>query len=53
MLTLRDITLTFGGVTAVTDISLDVEDGEIRAIIGPNGAGKSSLINLISGVSAR
>ena len=41
---------SFGGVRAVSDISLDVESGSIFAIIGPNGAGKSTLLNLISGV---
>lgn len=50
VLTLRGITLSFGGVTALSDIDLDVAEGEILAIIGPNGAGKSSLINVISGV---
>lgn len=50
VLSLKGITLTFGGVTALSDIELNVAQGEIRAIIGPNGAGKSSLINLISGV---
>lgn len=50
VLSLKGITLTFGGVTAVSEIDLDVKPGEIRAIIGPNGAGKSSLINVISGV---
>lgn len=50
ILTLRGVTLSFGGVTAISDIDLDVAEGEIRAIIGPNGAGKSSLINVISGV---
>jgi branched-chain amino acid transport system ATP-binding protein len=49
-LTLRGIALSFGGVTALSDIDLTVAAGEIRAIIGPNGAGKSSLINIISGV---
>jgi branched-chain amino acid transport system ATP-binding protein len=49
-LTLRGVTLSFGGVTALSDIDLSVATGEIRAIIGPNGAGKSSLINVISGV---
>jgi branched-chain amino acid transport system ATP-binding protein len=49
-LALDRVTLSFGGVTALSDIDLSVRDGEIRAIIGPNGAGKSSLINLISGI---
>lgn len=49
-LQLHGINLSFGGVTALTDIDLSVASGEIRAIIGPNGAGKSSLLNVISGV---
>jgi branched-chain amino acid transport system ATP-binding protein len=39
----------FGGVTAVSEVSIDVHVGEIHAVIGPNGAGKSTLINLLSG----
>jgi branched-chain amino acid transport system ATP-binding protein len=39
----------FGGIAAVTDVSIDVHVGEIHAVIGPNGAGKSTLINLLSG----
>ena len=46
---MKDITLKFGGVTAINDISFDIREGEIRAIIGPNGAGKSSMLNIISG----
>jgi branched-chain amino acid transport system ATP-binding protein len=46
---MRHITLRFGGVTAIKDISFDILEGEIRAIIGPNGAGKSSMLNVISG----
>ena len=46
---MRNITLRFGGVTAIKDISFDIREGEIRAIIGPNGAGKSSMLNVISG----
>lgn len=49
MMELRNITLRFGGVEAIRDISFDIHPGEIRAIIGPNGAGKSSMINVISG----
>ncbi|MFA1674842.1 ABC transporter ATP-binding protein [Rhizobium mongolense] len=49
ILTLEGITLSFGGVTAISNVDLAVRPGEIRAIIGPNGAGKSSLINVISG----
>jgi branched-chain amino acid transport system ATP-binding protein len=46
---MKNITLKFGGVTAISDISFDIHEGEIRAIIGPNGAGKSSMLNVISG----
>jgi branched-chain amino acid transport system ATP-binding protein len=46
---MRNITLRFGGVTAIRDISFDIREGEIRAIIGPNGAGKSSMLNVING----
>jgi branched-chain amino acid transport system ATP-binding protein len=49
-LALQGISLSFGGVRALSDISFDVRRGEIRAIIGPNGAGKSSLVNIISGL---
>ena len=44
------ISLAFGGVKALTDISFDVREHEVRAIIGPNGAGKSSMLNCINGV---
>ncbi len=50
VLDVRDISLRFGGVTALSDVSFDVREHEIRAIIGPNGAGKSSLLNCINGV---
>ena len=50
ILDLRHISLSFGGVKALTDISFDVREHEIRAIIGPNGAGKSSMLNVINGV---
>ena len=46
---MKNITLRFGGVVAIKDISFDIREGEIRAIIGPNGAGKSSMLNVISG----
>ena len=49
MMEMRNITLRFGGVVAIKDISFDIREGEIRAIIGPNGAGKSSMLNVISG----
>src|SRR5690554_7909143 len=50
ILDLRNISLSFGGVKALTDISFDVREHEIRAIIGPNGAGKSSMLNVLNGV---
>ena len=46
---MQNITLRFGGVVAIQDISFDIREGEIRAIIGPNGAGKSSMLNVING----
>ena len=49
VLDLKSITLRFGGVEAIKNISFDIREGEIRAIIGPNGAGKSSMLNVISG----
>jgi branched-chain amino acid transport system ATP-binding protein len=49
ILDVKNISLRFGGVKALTDISFDVCEHEIRAIIGPNGAGKSSMLNCING----
>ncbi len=50
ILNVQHISLSFGGVKALSDISFDVYEHEIRAIIGPNGAGKSSMLNCINGV---
>jgi branched-chain amino acid transport system ATP-binding protein len=50
LLAVDDVSLSFGGVKALTGISFDVREREIRAIIGPNGAGKSSMLNVINGV---
>ena len=50
ILDVQNISLSFGGVKALTDISFDVREHEIRSIIGPNGAGKSSMLNCINGV---
>ncbi|MDB5749692.1 MAG: putative type branched chain amino acid transport system, ATP-binding component [Ramlibacter sp.] len=50
ILDLRNISLAFGGVKALADVSFDVREHEVRAIIGPNGAGKSSMLNCINGV---
>ena len=49
LLSVENISLSFGGVKALTDISFDIRKGEVRAIIGPNGAGKSSMLNCING----
>ena len=49
ILDVKDISLSFGGVKAITDVSFDVRLGEVRAIIGPNGAGKTSMLNCING----
>ena len=49
-LTVKDVNLSFGGVRALTDVSLTCEPGEILAIIGPNGAGKTSMLNCICGL---
>jgi branched-chain amino acid transport system ATP-binding protein len=48
-LEIRDVSKSFGGVQAVTTVSLDVQQGELLSVIGPNGAGKTSLLNMISG----
>ena len=50
ILEVNNISLNFGGVKALTDISFNVREHEVRAIIGPNGAGKSSMLNCINGV---
>ena len=49
LLAVDDISLSFGGVRAIRNVSFDVRKGEIRAIIGPNGAGKTSMLNVING----
>ncbi|MCF6472320.1 ABC transporter ATP-binding protein [Nonomuraea sp. MG754425] len=49
MLTVTEVSRSFGGVYAVRDVSLSVADGEVCGVIGPNGAGKSTLFNLITG----
>ncbi len=49
LLDIADISLSFGGVHALSNVSFNIFKGEIRAIIGPNGAGKSSMLNVING----
>jgi branched-chain amino acid transport system ATP-binding protein len=50
MLSIEGVSLAFGGVKALQDVSFDVKEHEVRAIIGPNGAGKSSMLNVLNGV---
>ncbi len=50
LLELRSVTQRFGGVVALTEVDLSIEDGSIFALIGPNGAGKTTVFNLITGV---
>jgi branched-chain amino acid transport system ATP-binding protein len=49
LLSVANVSLSFGGVKAISDVSFDIRKGEIRAIIGPNGAGKTSMLNVING----
>ncbi|MDO8876215.1 MAG: ATP-binding cassette domain-containing protein, partial [Pseudolabrys sp.] len=49
LLAIDDVSLSFGGVKAISGVSFDIRKGEIRAIIGPNGAGKTSMLNIING----
>ena len=50
LLEMRNVTLRFGGIAALTDVSFDVRHGELFAVIGPNGAGKTSVFNCLNGV---
>jgi branched-chain amino acid transport system ATP-binding protein len=50
ILSVENVSLAFGGVKALSEVSFDVKEHEIRAIIGPNGAGKSSMLNVLNGV---
>jgi branched-chain amino acid transport system ATP-binding protein len=49
LLAVEDVSLSFGGVNAISGVSFEIRKGEIRAIIGPNGAGKTSMLNVING----
>jgi branched-chain amino acid transport system ATP-binding protein len=49
LLAVEGVSLSFGGIKALTDVSFDIRRGEIRAIIGPNGAGKTSMLNVVNG----
>lgn len=50
LLSLKDVTMKFGGVTALSELNLEVKKGEILALIGPNGAGKTTVFNVVTGV---
>lgn len=50
ILHVENITMQFGGVVAVSNLCMDVNEGEIVALIGPNGAGKTTAFNVITGV---
>ena len=50
LLSLKNVTMKFGGVTALNDVSFDVKPKEILGLIGPNGAGKTTIFNVITGV---
>jgi branched-chain amino acid transport system ATP-binding protein len=50
ILSVETVSLAFGGVKALQEVSFDVREHEVRAIIGPNGAGKSSMLNVLNGV---
>ena len=49
VLSVQDVSKNFGGVRAISNVSMDVQRGEILSVIGPNGAGKTTLLNMISG----
>jgi branched-chain amino acid transport system ATP-binding protein len=49
LLSVEGVSLSFGGVVAIRDVTFDIRKGEVRAIIGPNGAGKTSMLNVING----
>jgi branched-chain amino acid transport system ATP-binding protein len=49
LLEVRDLTVKFGGVTALNSVNLHVSEGEVAALIGPNGAGKTTVFNIVTG----
>ncbi len=53
ILTVEHLSMRFGGLVAINDLSFDVKRGDITAIIGPNGAGKTTVFNCITGFTSR
>jgi branched-chain amino acid transport system ATP-binding protein len=53
LLSVRDLTKRFGGLTAVSGVSFDLHEGEILGLIGPNGSGKTTLVNVVTGALSR
>ena len=50
ILEVTGLTKRFGGLTAVSDVTFDIEEGQVYGVVGPNGAGKTTMFNLISGI---
>ena len=50
ILEVTGLTKKFGGLTAVSDVTFDIEEGQVYGVVGPNGAGKTTMFNLISGI---
>jgi len=50
LLDVKDLTISFGGVTAIADLHFEVPESQVYAVIGPNGAGKTTLFNMLSGI---
>ena len=50
ILELKNVTIKFGGITALNEVNFHVNEGEICALIGPNGAGKTTVFNVVTGV---
>ena len=53
LLSVTKLTKTFGGLTAVSDVDIEINRGELVGLIGPNGAGKTTVFNLLTGIYRR